>query len=201
MGYILPGPKQGVVSESAVSQYACDRDGHIMGQGQGGGTHGKGKHMVEAGTKKTLVVAALFVLLCSLTLLASRATALPYAHSEAEAEAGSGLVHVAATLDCTEVGGSITTAWLPINADDATVKAVMNEFLTASESKVDRFAHEDYTMKSMADFLSDKDYTVAVYKAGGQQPGAEATYTSTSIGDESYTGLVTGDGVYVTVTK
>lgn len=157
--------------------------------------------MVEAGTKKGLAVAAFFVLLCSSVMLVPRASALPYAHSEAEADAGSGVIHIAATLDCTAVGGSITAAWLPINADDATVTAVMNEFLTASENKVDRFAHEDYDMKSMADFLSGKEYTVAVYEAGAQQPGADATYTSKSIGDESYADLETGDGVYVTVTK
>ena len=122
-------------------------------------------------------------------MLVPRASALPYAHSEAEADAGSGVIHIAATLDCTAVGGSITAAWLPINADDATVTAVMNEFLTASENKVDRFAHEDYDMKSMADFLSGKEYTVAVYEAGAQQPGADATYTSKSIGDESYADL------------
>jgi hypothetical protein len=161
----------------------------------------KGRHMVEAGTKRALVVAAFFVLLCSLALMASRASAVPYTHSETEADAGSGLIHIAATLDCTEVGGSIVSVWLPVNSDDATVEAVMNEFLTASESKVDRFAHEDYNMESMSDFLSGKEYTVAVYKAGAQQPGAEATYTSNSIGDQSYAGLETGDGVYVTITK
>ena len=59
--------------------------------------------MVEQGTRKACakacIVGAFFVLLCSLALLAPRALALPYAHSEAEADAGSGLVHVAVTLD------------------------------------------------------------------------------------------------------
>lgn len=157
--------------------------------------------MIEAGTRKALAVVASVALLCSLVLFASSAAAVPHAHSEAEADAGSGLIHIAVTLDCTAVGGSVKTVWLPINSDDATVTAVMNEFLTASENKVDRFAHEDYDMESMTDFLSGKEYTVAVYKASAQQPGSDAVYTSSSIGDESYAGLATGDGVYVTVTK
>lgn len=157
--------------------------------------------MVEAGTKKTFAVAAIFVFLCSLALFVPSASAIPHAHSEAQADAGSGLTHVAVTLDCTAIGGSVKAVWLPINTDDASVTAVMNEFMTASENKVDRFAHDDYDMESMTDFLSDKEYTVAVYQAGAQQPGADATYTSESIGDESYATLKTGDGVYVTVTK
>lgn len=157
--------------------------------------------MVKAGTKKALTIAAFLVLLCSLTLITPRASAIPHTHSDAEADAGSGLIHIVATLDCTGVGGSITTAWLPINSDRATVQAVMNEFPTVSENKVDRFEHEDYNMSSMTDFLSGKKYTVAVYEAGAQQPNTEATYTSGSIGDESYAALEMGDSVYVTVTK
>lgn len=161
--------------------------------------------MVEQGTRKACakacIVGAFFVLLCSLALLAPRALALPYAHSEAEADAGSGLVHVAVTLDCTAIGGPVKAVWQPINADDATVEAVMNEFLTASEDKSDRFAHEDYAMESMADFLSDEEYSIAVYEAGAQEPGADAVYTSSSIGSDASVALETGDGVYVTVTK
>lgn len=157
--------------------------------------------MVEAGTKKTFTVAALFALLCSLALFVPHALAIPYTHSEAEADAGSGLTHVAVTLDCTPNSGSITTAWLPINSDDASVTAVMNEFLTASENKVDRFEHEDYEVKSLAEFLSGKEYSVAIYKAGSQSPGVDASYTSDIIGDESYDSLETGDAIYVTVSK
>lgn len=157
--------------------------------------------MVEAGTKKVFVVTALIALLCSFALFAPLASAIPQAHSEEEAAAGSGLIHVVATLDCTATDGSVKTVWLPINADDASVTAVMYEFVTASENKVDRFAHEDYNMESLSDFLADKEYTVAVYLADSQQPGADDLYTSTSAGDESYTGLKTGDSVYVTVTK
>lgn len=135
----------------------------------------------------------------SLAAAATQASALPYAHSEAQAHASGGLVHIAVTLDCTQVGGSVKAVWLPVNSSEATVEAVMNEFLTASENKVDRFAHEDYALESMADFLADKNYTVAVYKAGAQNPGADAVYTSDSVGDAAYAELATGDGVYITV--
>lgn len=157
--------------------------------------------MVEAGTKKTLALMVFLVLACSLVLFAISAIAIPYTHSEEEADAGSGVIHIAVTLDSTAIGGSVQAAWLPVNSDDATVTAVMNEYMTASENKVDRFAHEDYNMQSMADYLSGKEYEVAVYKAGEQQPGAEAVYTSTSVGGADYSDLGNGDGVYVTVTK
>lgn len=137
----------------------------------------------------------------SLAALAPQASALPYAHSEEQADAGLGLVHIAVTLDCTEVGGSVKAVWLPINGGEPTVEAVLNEFLTASENKVDRFAHEDYAMESLADFLADKNYTVAVHKAGAQKPGADAVYTSDSVGDAAYAELATGDGVYITVVE
>lgn len=165
--------------------------------------NGKGTLMVKQRAKTLGIAGAAFALacLCALALSTVRATALPFAHSEAEADAGSGLVHIAVTLDCSAVGGSTTFAWLPVNADDASVEAVMNEFLKASENKVDRFAHEDYSLESLADFLAGKNYTVAVYEAGAQQPGAIAEYTSASVGDATFTGLETGDAVYVTVVE
>lgn len=157
--------------------------------------------MAEVGTRKALIASALAAVAICAAILVPHAGALPYAHSEEEADAGMGVVHIAVTLDCSAIGGPTKFVWLPINADSPTVTAVMNEFLNASEDKVDRFAHEDYQMESLADFLSGKQYTVAVYKASAQQPGADATYTSASIGDETYSTLETGDGVYVTVTR
>ncbi len=167
-------------------------DGHV---------YSKGWIMVEARKLGVGVGVAAIALACSLAVLAPQASALPYAHSDKQADAGLGLVHIAVTLDCSEVGGPVKAVWLPVNSSEATVEAVMNEFLTASESKVDRFAHEDYAMESLADFLADKNYTVTVHKAGAQKPGADAVYTSDSVGDEAYEGLVTGDGVYITVTE
>ena len=140
-------------------------------------------------------------LLCSFALSGSPALAVPYTHSEAGSEAAGGLIHVAVTLDCTAVGGSIKAVWLPLNGDYASVEAVMNEFLTASEDKVDPFAHADYELQSLGEFLADKTYTVDVYKAGSQAPGAVFSYTGESVGDETYDGLEKGDGVYVTVTE
>lgn len=140
-------------------------------------------------------------LLCSLMLFASRASAVPYAHSEEEADAGSGLVHIAVTLDCSATDGSVKCVWQPVNADGATVEAVMNEVWVASEDKVDRFAHEDYDTQSLASFLSDKTYTVSVYKAGAQQAGASTEYSSESVGGASYAELEKGDAVYITVTE
>lgn len=159
--------------------------------------------MVKQRAKTFGIAGAAFVLacLCALALSTVRATALPFTHSEAEADAGSGLVHIAVTLDCSAVGGSTTFAWLPVKSSDASVEAVMNEFLKASESKADRFAHEDYNLQSMTEFLADKNYTVSVYEAGAQEPGDAIEYTSSSIGDASYSGLKTGDAVYVTVTE
>ena len=148
------------------------------------------------------MAAAFIAVLCSAALCASFAFGLPYAHSEKEADAGHGIIHVAVTLDAKATGGPTKAVWLPINADDATVEAVMNEFLNASEDKSDRFAHEDYAMESMADYLSGKEYTIAVYKAGAQAPGTDGfAYTSASAGSDAGTTLESGDGIYITVTK
>ncbi len=158
--------------------------------------------MVEQRGKRACVIAVtLFALLCSLVFFAFNASAIPYAHSEEEADAGSGLIHIAVTLDCTADEGYTKCVWQPINADDATVEAVMNEVVVASEDKTDRFAHEDYDMQSLASFLADREYTVAVYKAGSQEAGTYSEYTSASIGDETYTQLENGDAVYITVTE
>lgn len=157
--------------------------------------------MVEVKRRTWIAIAACCAILCAFALWASNAFALPYTHSDEEADAGHGVVHIAVTLDSSAVDGFTKRVWLPINADDASVKAVMNEFLNASESKVERFDHEDYNLESMADYLSGHEYEVAVYAASAQQPGADLEYTSKSIGNESYTGLVTGDAVYITVTK
>lgn len=157
--------------------------------------------MVEAGKQRAILAIAIAALLGAFALWATTAFALPYAHSDKEADAGSGLVHIAVTLDNSAIGGPTKCAWLPVNADDANVQAVMNEFLNASESKVERFDHEDYHMQSMADYLAGHEYTVSVYQAGAQAPGDDALYTSKSIGDASYSGLQTGDAVYVAVTK
>lgn len=157
--------------------------------------------MIETRTKKNLVAAACLGLLCSAAVALPSALAVPYAHSEAESASGMGVVHIAVTLDSTATDGSKKAAWLPVNHDGATVAAVLNEFLDASEDKTDRAAHVDYDMRSLAEYLEGKTYTVAVYKAGAQQPGAVATYTSESIGDATFAGLETGDAVYITVTE
>lgn len=158
--------------------------------------------MNKAANKKGIAALALVALTGALALSVSLAWAIPYAHSEKEAEAGSGLIHVAVTLDESAIGGPTKAVWLPINADDANVEAVMNEFLNASEDKSDRFAHEDYAMESMADHLSGKEYTVAVYKAGAQNPGTDGfAYTSASAGDSESAPVESGDGIYITVTK
>ncbi len=157
--------------------------------------------MTKSIRKSTLVGAGIIAVACAIVLWAASAFALPYTHSDEEADAGSGLVHIAVTVDNSAIGGFTKCVWLPVNSDDANVEAVFNEYLTASESKVDRFAHEDYNMQSLAKYLSGHEYTVSVYAAGGQKPGAEPKYTSNSIGGENYSGLQTGDAVYVTVTK
>ena len=158
--------------------------------------------MVEQRGKRVCAIVALFALLCSLVFFAFNASAIPYTHSEEEADAGSGLIHIAVTLDCSAADEGYTKCvWQPINADDATVEAVMNEVILASEDKADRFAHEDYDTQSLASFLADKEYTVTVYKAESQEAGAYSEYTSESIGDETYTQLENGDAVYITVTE
>lgn len=158
--------------------------------------------MIKAASKRTYLVTAFIAILCSAALFVPLAFGLPYTHSEKEADAGHGVIHVAVTLDSSAVGGPTKAVWLPVNADDATVEAVMNEFLNASEDKSDRFAHEDYAMESMADYLSGREYTIAVYKAGAQAPGTDGfAYTSASAGSDAGTTLESGDGIYVTVTK
>lgn len=159
--------------------------------------------MIQAKRRGAAAVGATCLgLLCAAALLApSSAQAMMNAHTGQESDAGMGVVHIAVTLDRTDVGGEKKAVWLPINHDNATVETVLNEFLYASEDKTDRFAHEDYELQSLAEVLGGSTYTVAVYRAEAQQPGAEATYTSESIGDASYAGLETGDAVYVTVTE
>ena len=56
-------------------------------------------------------------------------------------------------------------------------------------------------MQSLAEYLDGKTYTVAVYQAGAQEPGATAVYTSDTIGDATFADLKTGDAVYITVTE
>lgn len=158
--------------------------------------------MTKAASMKALGATAAVAVLCSLALLAPSANALPYAHSEAEADASGGLIHVAVTVDASAVGGPTKAVWLPVKAGNATVGAAMNEFLNASEDKSDRFAHEDYAMESMADYLNGREYTIAVYEAGAQAPGTDGlAYTSASTGDAESTAIESGDGIYLTVTK
>ena len=156
--------------------------------------------MIEMRKTTAGIAAACLGLLCS-AAIALPAQALPYTHSEQEADAGLGVVHIAVTLDTTAIDHAKKAVWLPVNHERATVDAVLNEFLNASEDKVDRFAHADYDTQSLAEYLDGKTFTVAVYKAGSQQPGAAATYTAETIGDATFAGLETGDAVYITVTE
>lgn len=157
--------------------------------------------MVEQRSKRACVVAALLALLCSLAFLAFNASTPPQAYGEGESNAETGLIHIAVTVDRTAEGSGPICVWLPINADNPTVETVMNKCLIASEDKTDRFAHKDYATQSLADYLSGKNFTVAVYQAGSQQPGASAEYSSESIGDETYAQLANGDAVYFTVVE
>ncbi len=156
--------------------------------------------MIKTRTRRGALAGACLGLLCS-AAIALPAFALPYAHSEAQADKGLGVVHIAVTLDATATDHFKKAVWLPINHEGASVEAVMDEFLNASEDKTDRFAHLDYSTQSMTDYLEGKTYTVAVYKAGSQQPGAESVYTADTIGDATFEGLATGDAVYITVTE
>lgn len=156
--------------------------------------------MIDIRKTTTGLTAACLGILCS-AAIALPAQALPYTHSEQEADAGLGVVHIAVTLDTTAIDNAKKAVWLPINHESATVSAVMNEFLNASEDKVDRFAHADYDLQSLAEYLEGKTVSVAVYKAGAQAPGAAGTYTSETIGDATFAGLETGDGVYITVSE
>lgn len=158
--------------------------------------------MVEAKTKKTLAACvASCMAACALAFSLVQAHALPYTHSEQEAEASHGLVHIAVTLDESAVGGAVKSVWQPLKSDNPTVEALLNETLTASENKVEPFEHEDYAMESLANYLSGKTYTVEVYAAGAQGTNIADAYASEGIGDESYSELATGDGVYITITE
>lgn len=156
--------------------------------------------MIEMRKTTAGIAAACLGLLCS-AAVALPAQAMPYTHSEQQADAGMGVVHIAVTLDTTAIDHAKKAVWLPINHDGATVEAVLDEFLYATEDKVDGAAHLDYDMQSLREFLDGKTYTVAVYKAGAQPAGAAATYTSETIGDATFAGLETGDAVYITVTE
>lgn len=156
--------------------------------------------MIDMRMKRVGIAAACMGLLCS-AAIALPAQALPYTHSEQEADAGLGVVHIAVTLDTTAIDHAKKAVWLPVNHERATVDAVLNEFLYASEDKVDRFAHADYDTQSLAEYLDGKTYTVAVYKAAAQEPGDATVYTSETIGDATFADLATGDAVYITVTE
>jgi hypothetical protein len=159
------------------------------------------KNMTRATKRRSILVSVFLAFLCSLVIAVPYAYGYSYVHTETESDASnSGVITICLTVDATEIGGAVTAASVLIPASDNTVDAVLLEGALSSEDRAYVNSY-NYDYVSVAQYLSDKEYTVSVFAAGSQNPGAESpTYTSPSIGDAGYAGLNHCDAVYVKVT-
>lgn len=157
--------------------------------------------MTKIRRNKVLIISAILAFLCSMALAIPYAFGYSYIHTDAESNAGStGVISVSLTIDETAVGGGVVAAQVLVPADDNTVDAVFAEAALSSEDRSGTESHYDYSFESVSEYLSGREYTVSVYAAGSQERGAGTSYTGHSIGDQSYSDLRSGDGIYVMVT-
>lgn len=122
--------------------------------------------------RKLLAVA---VLSCLCTLIAAPAYAFNYVHGEKNlAESNKGVIGVVCTVDETAQGGGVRSSFL-IVPDGSTAAACLDEGVTSNNSLNDLAAIGDYSVSSLTDYLSTKQYVCAVYKAASQTPGTQTT--------------------------
>ena len=145
--------------------------------------------------KKILAVA---VLGCLCALIAVPAYAFYYVHDEQNVAAtGKGAIEIVCTVDETAQGGGVRTALIMV-PEGSTAAACLNEGVVSSNSQNGLEAIHDYSVSSLADELSGKQYTCTVYKAESQKPGTQTTYDGSGTEGES-TALERYDSVVFTV--
>lgn len=128
--------------------------------------------------KKPLVAAAL---VCAFVLAAMPAYAFYYVHDEQNVAAEStGAIEIVCTFDNTANGGGVKSGVILV-PEGSTAQDCLREATISSESKAGVEALHDYSVSSLADDLSDKQYTCTVYKAASQTPGTQAAYDSEGI--------------------
>ena len=145
--------------------------------------------------KKILAVA---VLSCLCASIAVPAYAFYYVHGEENVAATSkGVIEVTCTVDETAQGGGVKTS-LIIVPEGSTAAACLDESVVSSNSQNGLAAIHDYSVSSLADELSGKQYTCTVHKADSQKPGGRTEVArSVAAGERPPLGSV--DGVVLTV--
>lgn len=124
--------------------------------------------------KKILAVA---VLSCLCASIAVPAYAFYYVHGEENVAATSkGVIEVTCTVDETAQGGGVKTS-LIIVPEGSTAAACLDESVVSSNSQNGLAAIHDYSVSSLADELSGKQYTCTVHKADSQKPGTHPRST------------------------
>ena len=135
--------------------------------------------------KKILAVA---VLSCLCASIAVPAYAFYYVH---------GVIEVTCTVDETAQGGGVKTS-LIIVPEGSTAAACLDESVVSSNSQNGLAAIHDYSVSSLADELSGKQYTCTVHKADSQKPGTHTAFDGSGTEGES-TPLERFDSVVFTV--
>ena len=132
--------------------------------------------------KKILAVA---VLSCLCASIAVPAYAFYYVHGEENVAATSkGVIEVTCTVDETAQGGGVKTS-LIIVPEGSTAAACLNESVVSSNSQNGLAAIHDYSVSSLADELSGKQYTCTVHKADSQKPGTHTAFDGSGTEGES----------------
>lgn len=145
--------------------------------------------------KKILAVA---VLSCLCASIAVPAYAFYYVHGEENVAATSkGVIEVTCTVDETAQGGGMKTS-LIIVPEGSTAAACLDESVVSSNSQNGLAAIHDYSVSSLADELSGKQYTCTVHKADSQKPGTHTAFDGSGTEGES-TPLERFDSVVFTV--
>lgn len=146
--------------------------------------------------KKLLAIA---VACCACALIAVPAYAFYYVHSdEGEAVESKGVIEITCVLDETAQGGGVRSE-LVFVPEGSTAEALLNEDVVSSNSQNGLEAIHDYSVSSLADRLSGKQYTCTVYKVEDQQPGTHTTHDGAGT-EGTDTELERYDNVVFTVT-
>ncbi|OUO89512.1 hypothetical protein B5F40_10360 [Gordonibacter sp. An230] len=152
--------------------------------------------MANANRGKRILAAAALVGACS--LVSAPAYGFYYVHNdELVATEGKGVIEIVCTLDETASNGGVKTGVIMV-PEGSTVSDCLKEAVVSSESKNGLEAIRDHSATSLADDLSDKQYTCTVYKAASQAPGTQTTYDGAGTEGED-TALERWDNVVITV--
>ena len=152
--------------------------------------------MANAARGKRILVAAALVGACS--LVAVPAYGFYYVHNdELVATESKGAIEIVCTLDETASNGGVKTGVIMV-PEGSTAGDCLKEAVVSSENQNGLEAIHDYSVSSLVDDLSDKQYTCTVHKAASQAPGTQTTYDSAGTDGED-TVLERWDSVVITV--